>query len=277
MRTHIDWLTFTMTPRYSEEAGEYTYTTAIENAFADMFGVMKGAIFEGEWEIAGSSRAPYKDAWKMNGGEITLFAHPDLTHCCVEISGKGCETIIANGYMRELLEIVRDRVTRIDIASDMETQATPREFTANLSHERMRSNGYQTSETGETCYIGSQKSDRYARVYRYNPPHPRSHLLRAECVFRRDYAKAVCNSCATEGEAAVAQAMGKAFGFNHIDWKPDMDRTVDISITYPERKMGGTVFWLVKQVAPAFKRLVNDGTIKDPNMFFQTYFLDGDS
>jgi len=273
MRTHIDWLTFTMTMRYSDETPK-AYANAVENAFHDTFGDrLVQTVFGGAWQKKERSRAPYMDAWTNERNGVSLFASPNLNHCCVEISGQGCETIIALGEFDKLLQSVADRVTRIDIATDIETETKPTDFVASISHERMRAGGYQKSETGETCYVGSQKSDRYARVYRYSEPHPRSHLLRIEHVFRRDYAKVVAKACLADDITAVAMAAGKAFGWAHPEWNIQSAAEVDISVVAAERGAGKTVFWLVHSVAPAFQRLVADGTIRDPERFVREYFL----
>jgi len=272
MRTHIDWLTFTI-PMIYEGEDEDAYSRAIQAGLMDMFeGDLVAAVFSGAFQHEKRSRAPYKDTWMDANAGISIYASPNLTHCTVEISGTGCENLISMGALNSILARCNERVTRIDIATDIETGTIPSEFVFFLSHERMRASGYQKSETGETCYVGSKKSDRYARVYRYNSPHPRSHLLRIEHVFRRDYAKVVAKSVLEESVESVAEAAGKAFGWSHDDWKPEAAAHVDISVVKPERNQGNTVMWLVRSVAPAIKRLIADGTIKDPDMFFERYF-----
>ena len=140
----------------------------------------------------------------------------------------------------------------------------------------MRASGYQNSESGETCYVGSQKSDRYARVYRYNPPHPRADLLRIEHVFRRDYAKKVAAEVINSSVEAIAASAGLAFGWAHETWDVSQDQSVDISIIHEKRATGKTVFWLIDSCASAFKRLCADGTIKDPEAFLREHFLNAD-
>lgn len=273
MRTHIDWLAFTLYPEYSSENGE-DYTRALETAIIRVFGAEKYLLAVGnDWHKREKSRAPYTDAWTTNDNDIVLLASPSLRHCSVEITGAGCERFIALGILDGLLATVKDSVSRIDIATDIKTDITPQEFVSVTSHERMRTSGHQISETGETCYVGSQKSDRYARVYRYNYPHPRHELLRVEVVFRRDYAKKVATACLDNGENAVARSAGEAFGFAHSVWQPAMAQHSDISIVSGNRKGGNTIFWLIKSCAPAFKRLVKSGDIKDPESFIYQFFL----
>jgi len=281
-RDHIDWLTFTMTMQYGAVTGVASdfaeeYALAIEQTFLTTFGAdLVAKAFGGKWEKNEKSRAPYMDAWKLGEGSTTLFASPTLTHCCVEISGKGCEALIREGLLDLVLASVHERVTRIDIASDIKTDCRPSDFVSETSHKRMTASGYQNSSSGQTCYVGSQKSDRYARVYRYNEPHPRAHLLRIECVFRRDYAKKVAAECLANGVVGVASAAGEAFGWAHPIWKSGDSEGVDISIVAAERNAGKSVYWLVHSVAPAFRRLCESGVITDPEQFITRYFLSSD-
>jgi len=273
MRTHIDWLTFTLTLRYEGEGSE-AYACAIRNGFVDAFGtVLADRVFAGNFTLKDRSRAPYKHAYADTLLGISVFASPTLTHFCVEISGQGCERLIELGAMNEVLTAIHKRCTRIDIACDIETQVRPTEFIECLTHERMRASGYQKSETGETCYVGSQKSDRYARVYRYNAPHPRSHLLRVEHVFRRENAKSVAVQCCSHDMENIAIAAGKAFGWKHPIWVTSEYGSLDISATRERGRTGNTVFWLVNQCAPAFKKLVQTGAIRNAEEFLQTYFM----
>lgn len=268
-----------MAPVYKSNYPEGTstadvYADGIQGAFETQFASkLLATIFGGTWEKRERARAPYTDSWELADAGITLFASQTLVHCCVEISGAGCERLIKMGAVLEVLSAIHDRCTRIDIACDIETETSPLDFVSILSHERMRASGYQKSETGETCYVGSQKSDRYARVYRYAKPHPRAHLLRIEHVFRREYAKKVADAYSSASLESVAASCGEAFGWTHRDWKMDMDKLADITIISPARKGGATISWLIQACAPAFKRLVKEGVIRDPEEFIQQYFM----
>ncbi len=274
MRTHVDWLTFTIPMIYMGSAAN-AYADAINAGFEDMFGVaLRAAAFGDEWHRQERSRAPYTDAWVMGRGGITLFASPSLTHACIEISGQGCEFMIdASNTLGKMIDACKDRVTRIDIACDIETITRPSDFVKEVSHERMRTSGHVVSDTGETCYVGSQKSERYARVYRYNEPHPRAHLLRVEHVFRKEYAKKVATEITVSGIERVAVSCGMAFGWAHPVWDTTDIEPGDISVTRERGNSGNTVFWLVNSVAPAFKRLCASGAIVDAQAFLEAYFM----
>lgn len=269
----MDWLTFTIPMVYASEEND-DYAMAIQAGLLVLFpDSLVKTVFGGAWTHEKRSRAPYKDTWMDADAGISVYASPNLVHATVEISGSGCERLINDGTIGAILLGAHERTTRIDVATDIESRTIPSEFVLFTSHERMRASGFQKSETGETCYVGSKKSDRYARVYRYFTPHPRSHLLRIEHVFRRDYAKVVAKSLLDTSLESVAEAAGKAFGWSHVDWQPSATEHADISIVKPERAAGNTVTWLVRSVAPAIKRLIADGTIKNPEEFFDKYFI----
>jgi len=272
MRAHVDWLTFTL-PMWFSTREDSSYEESIEYAFVSTFDAKTlSGVFGGEWELQERSRAPYTNAWAMEDCGITRVASQSLNHACVEISGKGCERVIREGMMEDVMRSVEARITRVDIAVDIETDTTPTEFVQEKNHKRMRAHGTQISSTGETCYVGSQASDRYCRVYRFNPPHPRAHLLRVEYVFRKDYAKAICRGLLDGGIMAVTKSSGEAFGFTHVAWEMDAGKSVDISIISPSRSAGSTVHWLITSCAPAFRRLVESGDIRDPDEFIRRYF-----
>jgi len=273
MRTHIDWLSFTFSPVYDTET-EDSYERAIQVGLLYMFTPdVVSAYFAGAWRKQERARAPYADSWADVENGLVCFASPNLNHATIEISGQGCERLIALGGMETVLNAAQERITRIDIACDIETDTRPIDFVAVLSHDRMRSNGTINSETGQTCYVGSKQSERFARVYRYNKPHPRSHLLRVEHVFRRDYAKQVARAIVANSVSEVGMEAGRAFGWAHGDWDVTASGEIDISITSPEKNAGKTVSWLVRSVAPAVQRLIADGTIRDPAAFFAAYFM----
>lgn len=275
MRAHIDWLTFTLRLDMSEDGD---YANGIEKALDALLGrALLATLFDGTTSPKQRGRAPYADAWATaaTDGSVlcTVYAGISLPHFCVEVGGKGCERLIELGVMERILDRVHGSVTRLDVACDIETMVAPTEFVGVTTHERMRSSGFQKSETGETCYVGSQKSERYARVYRYFEPHPRAHLLRVEHVFRRENAKVVAAAIVEHGIEACAASAGEVFGWGHAVWKPGVADVPEIAVVAPERGMGKTVSWLVTSVAPAFQRLVREGVIKNPEAFIQRYFM----
>lgn len=276
MTTKIDWFSFSLPVRYSSPNDE-AYAIAIENAVCDLLGQwLCDAIFKAKWEIQDYGRQPYKHVWKRADAPIVMFTHPNLNHMTVEASGQGCEWLRENGLMEVLLNNAAHRTTRIDVATDLETDTSPQHFIDGGVSSRFKSGGIFNSDSGQTVYLGSQKSDKFARVYRYAPPHPRSHLLRVEHLLRREQAKVVARAICDTSIEIVAASLGQLFGWQHEDWKLRNHEITSLQTVRGERSNSGTIRWLITSVAPAFKRLVSEGEIHDAEQFVRSYFLGQD-
>jgi len=221
----------------------------------------------------GHGRAPYNMGWQDKDKGITILANGKLNHFTVEHSGQGCRYLERQDILDRLLFLVNDRVSRIDIAVDMEDWLAPNAFATAREEGRFKTFSDLSSPSGVTCYVGSMHSERYARVYRYNPPHPRAHLLRAEHVFRRDYAKTVAFAVTHEGIDAVVAGCWRDFGWHYPLVDLETVSPATLTAFRPERKMGSTLRWLIKTCAPSFKRLVAEGVIENPEQFLTAYFM----
>jgi hypothetical protein len=176
-----------------------------------------------------------------------------------DLPGKACARIGRTKQLSTFLLYTSGDATRIDIALDLKTDMRPKAFIRYLDlNERITRTSIK-SGTGETEYIGSQKSERYARVYRYYDPHPRSDTLRIELVYRRDYAKKVAEVAATGNLASiVSEALGR-YGCSHPQLRlKDVDAA---SLQVPRRHSknnAGTLIWLKNAVAPAIARMLHE-------------------
>lgn len=274
MSVKIDWLSWSM-PMVLMTHTDESYALCIERAFHDMFGArMTAEVLGGKWDEKKARRAPYKDAWEKREAGLSMYASRELNHMLVEVSGSGCDYLRSMGVFETVLANAASRMTRIDIAVDIESDTDPADFAMMKTNGRIEAHGDYKSGSGRTVYVGSQKSERFARVYRYNKPHPRSHLLRVEMVFRRDGAKEVAKHLCSSSDDVVASDAGAYYGWNHPDWKLRDGDASKITPVSAERNAGKTVFWMVKTVAPSFRRLVADGVITDPVKFLTDYFLD---
>lgn len=273
-RVLIDWLSFTMDVPGIGDRKPWT----IQNFFNQEMALALGEIWQkmganfASWELS-SGRAPYSVSYRSEIG-ISLFFNVRIGHCLMEISGRGCEWLRSEGMLTDLITRMKTRFTRIDLAVDMLHSVSPLEFISESQSGRFKSHGSVVSETGSTEYIGSQKSERYCRVYRYNPPHPRANMLRAEMVFKKQNAKLFAEQMVASGfnYTALALGAGQIYGFEHEAWDLHGDEIALDSWT-PERAQGKTVRWLIAQVAPAFKKLVKEGVIEDPEDFINKYFM----
>lgn len=261
----VDWLT--VVGRRAAQPDDFSVNNAYQTAaewldescptFKESFGSPL------DWQVV-KPRAPYSHARRSDDCTRSLYVHPLATHFTFEVSGQHCQRIAP--VMPAILAPWADAVSRLDIAVDMETDVTPFLFDGDCNPARINSRSRLSSSSGETVYVGSRASDRFARVYRYNPPHPRSHLLRAEFQLKHDYAKAAASDIgAGVTIASVAAAQGQHFGFQHPAWQPD-------ALPSPLRveshaQSGNTVRWLTLTVAPLLRRMQREGRLDVPAWF----------
>ena len=177
----------------------------------------------------------------------------------IEITGDGCTMLYSQSLLLEVIQETSNQATRIDIAHDIICDVSPADFVA-LSSSKTSANGHQNSETGETCYIGSRKSDRYCKVYRYRLPHPRADRLRIEYTYKSHDAVICANSLISSNEAIVAFSSAARYKWEHDCFKtlqsPDL---IEIKAYRKDRNTGKTLIWWKNQVLPALEKLVKTG------------------
>jgi hypothetical protein len=274
MHTQIDWLSFTMAHNaLPDGAGEELFDAVQTLEQKWLPSSIREWMASFKWE-AGKGRAPYSYRVACQEGGCSIYFGGELTHTLYEFSGVGCAALRHADLETEVLRVVAHRATRLDIASDIDAEISPSSFVSSGFAGRMKSRGSFVSETGQTEYIGSQKSERYARVYKYAPPHPRANLLRIEHVLRRDYAKQAVEWIIAYGVNYVQKQIGEAFGWQHPLWQPTEAAVEPLRVPRGSRDQNGTLRWLIKAAAPAFKKLVQAGLIEDPEQFVKQVFLD---
>ena len=217
-------------------------------------------IFNGFGFAYCNGRPPYRYGLVREDHGVRIYGGSNTSTILYECTGRAFDSISDWAEVQAIIEPIRERVTRLDVATDIDTSLSPDAFVGGGYSPRFKSNGRMESETGITCYIGSSSSDCFARVYRYSDPHPRSALLRVECVYRRDLARSAARaviSCGTIQEFAVAA--NRRFKWAHGIWRPEAITDVQIAATMANRDSAGTVYWLYKQVAPAIRSLLEAG------------------
>lgn len=173
----------------------------------------------------------------------------------VEHTGKGCDWLRDEGILENVILHNQYNLTRLDIAGDFATTTKPDDV--KCGNARIKSSGTQRSATGTTYYHGSQKSERFARVYRYNPPHPRAHLLRIELVTKHEQARIAARVLLQGGAAWAFDSGATVYQFSGID----TGDAQPMKAAPDDRRSGSTVFWLYTQVAPALARMLDDDAI----------------
>lgn len=270
----VDWITHVHgIATMGEGISQSQAAIGIRNILADELGLNLSQDVFSDLAPLERGRAPYSMGWRDVDKGISVFASGKLNHFTVEHSGKGIRFLERQGLLDAMLTSTQNHISRIDIAVDIEDWIAPSAFATAREGGRFKTFSDLSSPSGVTCYVGSMHSERYARVYRYNPPHPRAHLLRVEHVFRRDNAKKVASSLHFESIEAVIAGCWRDFGWYYPLADLENVEPADLTAFRPERKMGSTLRWLIRVVAPSFKRLVAEGVIENPEQFLVAYFM----
>lgn len=179
----------------------------------------------------------------------------------VQFSGAGCAWMRETGNEQLLLNDWHNRCTRLDIALDIECDDTPEDFVYRASNNRFKVTQHFETQSGATWYRGSRDSDRYARVYRYNAPHPRHRHLRIEYQLSDEQAKLAAKMCVDEGTDSVGDKLGVLFGWTSPCFLQSASAQKLPSSPRSETR-GNTVFWLHKQVLPALRKSAEKGDLE---------------
>lgn len=137
----------------------------------------------------------------------------------IEHTGSGCDHLQARGLLLSLIHERADNMTRIDIATDMLTDARPADFANHRTGAKTSAVGYQKSNTGETVYVGSRKSERTCKVYRYDGNHPRAAWLRVEYTYKGKNAKIIGKMLETASIEQIAISSGTRYGWKSEAWR----------------------------------------------------------
>lgn len=218
-------------------------------------------------------RMPYKYQTVSRETNTRIMFDPGLAHILVEITGTGCQELTKADLLLELLSNTKGRVTRVDVSADVKTEVSPFEFAKQRDGARFRAIGTFASESGETVYIGSHKSDRYAAVYRYAPPHPRSDNLRIEHRFKGKRAKETVEYILSHGLAETIAACGGVFGWCHPLWNPLVQSFAPLVTERLDKQSADAIRWLLTQVFPAMRRYEEQGIIPDLQAFVQEHLF----
>lgn len=216
---------------------------------------------------------PYPIGYRVPKTGLKLFFHPKLEHALFSASGSACEKLHQAGLLDLVIEGMAERVTRIDLALDIKADITPKKFLAHGVTGRIRSTASFNSEDGLTEYLGSRASDRMVRVYRYHPPHIRHEWLRIEFEFGGKLAKAIAKAHRRASTAQILQWQVDKMQFAFLDAVTLSDNPYPVTNWEPERAAHKTERWLRVQAAPAFRRLVDEGVISDPDEWIRLNLL----
>lgn len=247
----IDWLSFTVpviiVSRFDWGRNVEESVSAFIPGFLDEC--------KSDWEH-GFGRAPYSASFRCPG--VTIYYHPEINHILVEVDGQGCNIMGERALLNALPKLLKV-ITRIDIARDHKGYCIPGYVLKKTPVGRFKARSLIESGTGVTAYIGSRKSGQFCRIYRYRKPHPRANITRVEYVARKEYARKIAKATLADGLGSVYASIVQRFGFP--DCVGNDANVTDIRVERKGRRASRTLMWLISSVAPAIKRLVDEGEI----------------
>jgi len=193
--------------------------------------------------------------------DVTLSWGETNSHILVELAGKACNNLDAIDALIPIIRATYGRTSRIDFAVDIQCKTDPIEFISERTNKAFKSSGSKRSPTGRTEYIGGRTSERMARVYRHNPPHPRSNFLRVEAEYKGGAAKAASKHLVEVGILQASLDAHQPFQWKHSEWKPDTSTASKIPYTSYKPADASTVRWLYDSVATAARKASQKGIL----------------
>ena len=270
MHCKLDYIAFSVPTRFLFEAGDLDDEQKAHDVLTAFLGEWWSPIASGHrWERY-KTKGFYHTRLFDAEAKISIFIGDVNRHVYVEIGGQALDYIRALGSYENLCEKVATRASRVDLAVDFGTQLPVSQFVDNNYKGRFKAGGNVFSEDGETSYVGSWKGERFARVYRYHDPHPRSKFLRAEVVLRANYAKQALAIRNAEGDVAAVIAGHKPFQWQSELWKPDVATESEIKSHRSDKESASTLRWLNGDVAECIARLHREGLI-DAEEWYRAY------
>lgn len=256
---HIDWLTWTQQPERQPESITELYHIA-RRTLRGLSDEHERWLFDGQGFDRTARQANFNLCLSRDDNGVIVGGQGPTGLMLFTATGRACQPLHNPAYARRIVGEVGELVTRFDYAIDFPADTLPSKFANARSHQGFRTVSFIRSDTGETVYVGSRKSDRFARVYRYNPPHPRSHLLRVEFVFRRAMARSTAvQYCAEESDERFCAKLFATWGFNHPITREITPTDERIAAPTVDRHTEDTIAWLYKQVVPALQRVMATG------------------
>lgn len=253
MQHKIDYLSYTYVDAKVGSAPSYRLQQTFLDGLPDYIEIPNG------W-VNAPKRQGFDGGLNIDNHTFIFYSHQGLV--LVEHTGQGCDWLEAQGKLLATVSAWSQRLTRIDIATDIQTETRPSEFRDQSEAKTIKAQGFQKSSSGETCYIGSKSSERCCKVYRYDGKHPRKDLLRIEYTYRKEQAKVIGEMLKSMTIAEIALRSSTRYGWKHDAWKNAVSGSFEgIKAFRPERRHGKTVAWIYSQCIPAIAKLVKLGTL----------------
>ncbi len=257
----IDYYSFTIPVRSPFGEVSHEAINFVLNAFVSFCNLQSEHFLNaGSWGIEKGSGF-YSTRLRHAPTDAALSFGGTNAHIFVELAGKACNNFDAAGELDNVIRLSCGRTTRIDFAVDIECKDDPITFAAFRNSSSFKSSGQVISPSGRTAYVGSRKGERMARVYRYEPPHPRSHLLRVEAEYKGDAAKASSKHYLEVGIQKACLDAHTPFSWGAASWAPEDIATGKIPYKAYRPDNASTVRWLYGDVITALSKAVGEGLV----------------
>lgn len=260
MLIHIDYLTFRIPARIAGAgAGAESSAAArriIRGTFPD---ALASWILNLDYVLhppkSGHARIDYNPTH-----HAALKYGGNFDYVWLELPGAACAALRDAGLLRDAIAYAHQYCRRIDIACDIGDH-DPVEFVKAGHSGRFQSGSEWRSADGVTVYVGSMKSERYARVYRYAPPHPRADRMRVEYVYQGDPAPALAGVLHENGILGTAAALGEVFAWKHSAWNMAGAKPSSLPAMRQRKGDGARVRWIMTQAAPGIASAIAEGLL----------------
>jgi hypothetical protein len=267
-RNLIDWLSISIPSNSIFQKDQASNNYYINEEFRKAYPPLCDWLQSWDDISVGQGRRVFQRSLHSHKGGWTYFFSDTLPYCLVEITGTGCENLRQKKWLGTFVKHYGHLLTRIDISRDITCDADPRVFANMRDVKRFESYEEKKEKSGITYYVGSRESERYACVYRYAEPHPRSGELRVEHRLKGDYAKSAAKELLASDTATMISRLGNLFGWTHPAW--NLNPAVGKPEPVPrDTKQGSRERWLLTSVLPAIKGLLDNGGDE-----FVDYFLE---
>lgn len=257
----IDYYSFTLPIRAPfGEIDHESIRFAIQSFTSLVSGEHQHKFGYGSWGVE-QAKGFYSTRLRHEVSGVAISLGTINAHLFIELSGRACNNLEAIDALMGIIQATHERCSRIDFAVDIVTDEDPELFSMSRNGKAFKSNGTINSPSGKTCYLGSRASERMARVYRYNPPHPRSHLLRVEAEYKGDAAKIASKHLIETDVRQACLDAHKPFGWEHPAW--DEEGTDGVKIPYKSYNPSNaaTVRWLYGDVITALRKAITEGLV----------------
>ncbi len=253
----IDYYSFTIpTEKPFEDGMFFNVQDQVLKTFISLFPEHLSTFSNVEdWTHESAARF-YQHRLRHDVTKVALSYGKINAHILVELSGFACNQFDSRDLLLPLIEQTHQRTSRIDFAVDIHTTTDPKVFIDERGNKSFKSSGHKVSPTGRTYYIGGRTSERMARVYRYNEPHPRSHLLRVEAEYKGEAAKVAAGHLSTSGLQQSCLDAHHPFQWQHTDWQQDGIQSEKMPYKAYKPENASTVRWLYGDVITALRKAI---------------------